>query len=109
MTKAWGLGTDVAVAGDYDGDGKTDVTVYRPSSGTFHILYSKQGFTTSGSIAWGTSADLPVVGDFDGDGKTDVALFTSSGWQILLSGTNNTTTLSKPWGLLSDWPLPRRY
>ena len=48
------------------------------------------------------AATLNVVGDYDGDGKADLALFTPSGWTILLSGCNYTTSMSTSWGLTSD-------
>jgi hypothetical protein len=106
VTTTWGLGTDIAVPGDFDGDGRTDLAVYRPSSGTWYFLYAKNNFTTSASAAWGTSTDRPMVGDYDGDGKADLALFSGGTWKILFSGANYTTSVSVGWGLASDVPLP---
>jgi len=54
------------LAADFDGDGREDVAVYRPSNGQWKI----RGFTT---IYFGTSADSPFAGDFDGDGIADPA------------------------------------
>ena len=59
-------------ASDFDGDGQSDLTVYRPSTGTWFTLKSSTNYTASASFQLGVSTDLPVTGDFDGDGRTDV-------------------------------------
>ena len=60
--------------GDFDGDGKTDITVYRPSSGTWFTLNSKT--STFSSVAFGLSTDVPVPGDYNADGTVDAADYT---------------------------------
>lgn len=69
---SWGTtASDIAVPGDYDGDGKWDVAVFR--SGTFHILQSSNGAYVA--VAFGAAGDDPRISqDYDGDGKTDPAV-----------------------------------
>jgi FG-GAP repeat. len=54
----WGLATDKPVPGDYDGDGKFDVAIYRPSEGAWYVLKSSD----SGVIGqqWGITEDIPI-------------------------------------------------
>jgi hypothetical protein len=65
-TVLWGLSTDIAVPGDYDGDGKIDPAIFRPSTGLWAILKSSTSYATSATVAWGLSTDVPVPGDYDG-------------------------------------------
>jgi hypothetical protein len=94
---------------DFDGDGKTDIVVYRPSSG---IWYSRLSGTPGSfkSAQWGESGDVPVAADYDGDGQSDLAVFRpSSGvWYILSSSVpGNYTAIA--WGMNQDIPVPGDY
>jgi hypothetical protein len=105
----WGIATDTPVAGDFDGDGKRDLAVYRSSTGMWYILGTAAGFIQT---SWGAAAagDVPVPADYDGDGKTDIAVFrtTTGQWFILKSGGGS---IVKGWGNIAfgDVLLPRDY
>jgi hypothetical protein len=90
----WGTGTDVVVSADYDGDGRTDLAVYRPSTGTWHALLSSTNMQSSLEVQWGNATDRPVAMDYDNDGKADLALPRFGGYQILLSGSNYTSSVT---------------
>jgi hypothetical protein len=59
--------------GDFDGDGVTDINIFRPSTGDWFSLNS--GSNTVSINHWGQTGDLPVDGDFDGDSLADLAVF----------------------------------
>lgn len=73
---------DPSVVGDYDGDGKADIAIYRPTSTPFSNMFIYKGSLNNPSgnltyIYFGSGFNMvPVKGDFDGDGKRDVCIQT---------------------------------
>ena len=47
----WGLPTDVPLVGDFDGDGKTDLAVFRPEEGGWYVRHSSSNYSDA-SWAW---------------------------------------------------------
>jgi subtilisin family serine protease len=92
---------------DYDGDGKADISVFRPSNGSWFISNSSNG--AFNSQQFGLVMDSAAAADFDGDGKTDVAVFRPSngGWYVLHSSTNSFTAAT--FGAAGDLPVPADY
>ncbi len=64
------------VAGDFNGDGKTDLAVSQASNGKIAIfLNSASGLLSSGSISTNSPAANGIAAaDFNGDGKLDLAV-----------------------------------
>jgi uncharacterized repeat protein (TIGR03803 family) len=96
-----------AKEGDFDGDSKSDITVFRPGSGAWYTVQS--GSDTGTVTTWGVNGDLPVPGDYDGDGKTDLAVYRPSTgvWYIVQSSTG--TGVAHTWGDGGDIPVPGDY
>jgi FG-GAP-like repeat len=88
---------------DFDGSGKTDLTVWRPSEGNWWVnLNSAAPIRIT---QWGSPGDVPVAGDFDGDGMSDYAVWRPSegNWYIIFSSTGQQSI--RQWGLPGDIPL----
>src|SRR5215207_8437202 len=111
VSQPWGIANDRVVPGDFDGDGKNDVAIQRPSEGRFYILRSSDGVLETHQ--WGSSADVPVSGDFDGDGATDIAIVRNVGddlhWWILKSNYRHGFHLAAHWGIVGDRVVPADY
>ena len=88
---------------DFDGDGKTDVSVYRPSNGVWFLQQSTAGF---GGLSFGINGDVPIPGDYDNDGKTDVAIYRpgAQGTFYIFKSSNSSVVINQ-WGTTGDVPV----
>lgn len=93
---------------DFDGDGKTDLSVFRPTStdGLPDFLIRNSSNSAQQGVAWGTTNDVAVNADYDGDGKTDFAVFrpTTNTWFILKS--SDSTIITSNFGASGDQLTP---
>jgi RHS repeat-associated protein len=92
---------------DYDQDRRSDVVVYRPTTGTWFMLSSASNYTTYTAYGFGGQAgDVPVPGDFDGDGIPDLGIYRPSTgtWYVLKSSTGFTQWDWFGWGGAGDVP-----
>ena len=92
---------------DFDGDLKTDLSIFRPSLGEWWYLKSTNG--ANSAVQFGQSTDKLTPGDFTGDGKTDIAFFRPSTgfWFVLRS--EDQSFFSFPFGATGDIPVPADY
>ena len=99
-------------AGDADGDGRADLTVFRPSTTDWLSLRSSTGGTGFSRIPFGLSTDVAVARDYDGDGILDPAVYrpgSPSQWLALMSSTGFVEVISGPWGVTGDAAVPADY
>jgi subtilisin family serine protease len=103
----FGLSTDLPVPGDYNGDGVSEIAVFRGSEGAWYISQgSAQSFSR---VQWGMNGDVPVPADYDGDGRTDIAVWrpASGTWYILQ--TSDGALHSTQFGTNGDKVVPGDY
>jgi len=91
---------------DFDGDGKADVSIFRPNGAEWWINKSSGGLI---ALQFGNSADKIVPGDYTGDGKADVAIFRPSTGQWFILRSEDLSFYAFPFGANGDVPVPADY
>ncbi len=105
----WGFPSDIPVVGDWNGDGKTKIGVYR--NGYWYLDVRGNGTwdpNIDTAYAWGIPSDIPVVGDWTGDYKTKIGVFRNGVWYLDLNGYGTwqgcTVAACYSFGLWNDIP-----
>lgn len=95
-----------SVVGDWDGDERADLAVYRNGAGggqsQFFYRPSTQPATNFTTISWGIAGDKAVRGDFDGDGSLDAAVFRPSDATWYIRQSSNAQVRYDNWGTATD-------
>jgi hypothetical protein len=93
-------------ARDITGGTANDMTVYRPSNGTWYTLTASSGFTNNVWNQWGTQGDIPVSNsDFFGNGHADLVVFRPSNGTWYIKDPITGATMTRQWGTAGDVPL----
>ncbi|MBC7901319.1 MAG: DUF4394 domain-containing protein [Saprospiraceae bacterium] len=92
---------------DFDGDGRTDKSVFRIANSTWYALRSSDlGFIQQ---QWGLPGDTITPGDYDGDSKTDLAVWRETNGTFYVIASSDNTIRTQQWGLPGDEPVARDF
>ncbi|HEX8492256.1 MAG TPA: carboxypeptidase regulatory-like domain-containing protein [Pyrinomonadaceae bacterium] len=91
---------------DIDRDFKTDIGVYKPTSGNWYFTSTLDN--SFNVVNWGFGTDIIVPGDYDGDGKVDPAVWRAAEGNWYIRGTA-VGGIVVGWGQSGDIPAQADY
>ena len=88
---------------DFDGDGESDIAVFRPSDAFWYI--QKSSDRSFFAMKWGLATDWIAPADYDGDGKTDIAVWRADASAFFyIFQDSNSTFRAEQFGQTGDEP-----
>ncbi len=92
---------------DFDGDFRTDLSVYRGNDITWYIINSNSGTVRSQVLGFPNAPIAPE--DYDGDRRTDLGHFNPGTGISFYIRSSDSTLRTANWGQLGDVPMPGDY
>ncbi len=92
---------------DFDGDGRSDISVFRPDAkdddNNYWRVFQSSNIQTS-NFEWGIAADADSLApaDYDGDGKTDFAIYRRSENNFYIYNSSDNSTRIENFGIAGD-------
>ncbi|HEX8370952.1 MAG TPA: Ig-like domain-containing protein [Pyrinomonadaceae bacterium] len=97
-------GTMQVQPSEFDGDGRSDLAVWRPETGDWHVLRSSDNTYTGTRFGGGSFGDIAVPGNYDGDRKTDLAVYRPSDGTWYIAQSSNGQVRAVQFGIATDKP-----